>query len=71
MTLPVERTRAVNDMAREIVKLSPFLHGKSETVRVPRQLLRDLHARLRHYPTELDMKITAEKVPELWKVVDE
>ena len=70
MTLPVERTRAVNEMAREVLKLSPFLHGKSETVRVPRQLLRDLHARLRHYPTPIDMERTAEKAPELWKTDD-
>ena len=50
MTTPEERTRAVIEMGREVMALAPYLHGKSETVRVPREVLRRLHWWLRHYP---------------------
>jgi hypothetical protein len=54
MTLPNERTRAVIQMAREVQDLAPYMHGKSDTVRVPREALRRLHACLRHYPAQID-----------------
>jgi hypothetical protein len=66
MTLPNERTRAVNEMARAVMALAPYLHGQSNTVRVPRDNLRGLHALLRHYPTPQDLAMTAKKCPELW-----
>ena len=44
MTTPEERTRAVIEMGREVMALAPYLHGKSETVRVPREVLRFLAA---------------------------
>ena len=69
MTLPNERTRAVVEMERAVVAILPFMaHDRPtvQTVRVPRELLQRMTRLLRHYPTEYDMKITAEKVPELW-----
>lgn len=68
MTLPYERTRAVNEMANAVLRLAPYLHNRRDRpkVMVPTDLLRDLVARLRHYPTQYDMKRTAELAPELW-----
>lgn len=66
MTLPNERTRAVLEMERAILNLLPHLRGKGEVAMVPRETLRDIWRLLRHYPTPHDMKITAEKCPELW-----
>lgn len=70
MTLPNERTRAVNAIAREILDLAPYLHGKSETVRVPRERLRRLHAWLRHYPLPSELTMTALVAPDLWAPSD-
>lgn len=56
MTLPHERAQAVLLMAERVMALAPYLHGKSETVRVPREMLRELHRTLRHFPARLDME---------------
>jgi hypothetical protein len=66
MTLPNERTRAVVELAREVQALAPYLHGSTETVRVPRETLRRLYGWLRHYPTPLDMATTAKLASRLW-----
>lgn len=66
MTIPVERTMAVLGLAKEVERLIPYLHGKGESVRVPRETIRILCAYLRHYPSTFDMEITADKIPELW-----
>lgn len=66
MTLPNERTRAVVELAKEVKALAPYLHGRSETVRVPRETLRRLHSWLRHYPMPSELTMTAESAPHLW-----
>lgn len=66
MTIPSERTNAVNRVAMEIQELFPLLHGKSKNVLVPRDTIRRLFRLLRHYPTSYELEITAEKCPELW-----
>lgn len=66
MTLPQERTRAVIELAREIQALAPYMHGKSETVRVPREALRRLLGWLRHYPMPVELTMTAKAAPHLW-----
>jgi hypothetical protein len=53
-------------MARAVMALAPYLRGQSNTVRVPRDKLRELHALLRHYPTPQDLAMTAKKCPKLW-----
>lgn len=62
MTTPAERTNAVINMGRAIQSLAPYLHGRGETVRVPRETLRDLFALLRHYPTPGEMFKPGESV---------
>jgi hypothetical protein len=47
------------------------MHGSSETVRVPREALRRLHAWLRHYPMPSELTMTAEVVPQLWAPANE
>lgn len=70
MTLPNERTRAVVELGKAVQDLAPYLHGKSETVRVPREALRSLHGWLRHYPTTVDLTATARVLPHLWAPVE-
>jgi hypothetical protein len=66
MTLPDERTRAVNEMGRAALELIPFANGESATVRVPRETLKKLIGWLRHYPTPHDMAMTGKACPSLW-----
>ena len=66
MTTKHERTKAVQGVARQIMALAPYLHGRSEYVKVRRQDLQLLHSLLRHYPSDGELDITAEKCPELW-----
>lgn len=66
MTLPIERTRAVIELAKEVRALAPYVYGKGETVRMPRELLRRLHAWLRHYPEPSELTVTAKLAPHLW-----
>ena len=66
MTTPSERTRAVNEAGRAIMAFAPYLHGKTDTVRIPRALIRELHHWLRHYPTPFELDMTAQRAPELW-----
>lgn len=71
MTVPDERTRAVVELAIEVQALAPYLRGRTETVRVPRETLLRLYGWLRHYPTPLDMATTAELAPRIWAAPDE
>ena len=59
MTLPDERYRAV-------VETKKFLEQLLTTPRIPK-VVKD-HARwcLRHYPTDFDMRETADKIPEIF-----
>ena len=70
MTTPNERTRAVVEMAQEVQRLEPYMHGNGDTVRVPREALRRLYALLRHYPMPSELTVTAQRVPELWAAID-
>lgn len=66
MTIPSERTRAVNQMAEAVEGLMFAVDWEGETVTLPREKLDRLMRCLRHYPTRFDMERTAEKCPELW-----
>ena len=66
MTTPQERTRAVIGLGQSVLDLGPYMHGKRETVRVPRELLLALRMWLRHYPSEGDLDITAQVLPGMW-----
>lgn len=70
MTLPSERTRAVVEMANEVLDLRQYLAGRGETARVPREKLRRLHHWLRHYPMPSELDQTAMLAPHLWAPVE-
>ena len=59
MTLPDERYRAV-------VQTKKFLEELLTTPRIPKSVKDDARWCLRHYPTEFDMRETADKVPEIF-----
>jgi hypothetical protein len=59
MTLPDERYRAV-------VQTKKFLEQLLTTPRVPKKIKDDARWCLRHYPTEWDMRETADKIPEIF-----
>lgn len=62
MTLPDERFRAVT-RAEEFLK---DLCDRSKTPRVPKYIREQARWCLRHYPSALDMRETADKVPEIF-----
>jgi hypothetical protein len=59
MTLPDERYRAV-------VQTKKFLEELLTTPRIPKSVKGNARWCLRHYPTEFDMRETADKVPEIF-----
>lgn len=59
MTLPDERYRAV-------VQTQRFLLEILTTPRVPKSIKDGARYCLRHYPSEYDMKETADKIPEIF-----
>jgi hypothetical protein len=60
MTLPDERYRAV-------VRTKEFLLEILSTPRVPKSIKDNARWCLRHYPSEWDMKRTAEKAPDVFQ----
>ena len=62
MTIPVERTRAV-EITREF--LYALLDPK-QTPKVPRKVRERARSCIRHYPGPFDMFSTAMKMPTLW-----
>jgi hypothetical protein len=67
MTLPAERTRAIQQVADAARVLRATVRpGTSEFVRVRRADLLDLWRALRHYPTPLDLESVqwGDSVPE-------
>lgn len=71
MTLPEQRTRAVLAAYQAILALARYTHGDLDAkVRVPRALLSQALQTLRHYPTQFDLKVSAEKLPEIWGPID-
>ena len=66
MTTPAERTRAVLGMAQAAHALSQHAHGDSASALVPRELLQALQGWLRHYPSPVELNITARECPGLW-----
>lgn len=60
MTLPDERYRAV-------VRTREFLLEILSTPRVPKSIKDNARWCLRHYPSEWDMKRTAEKAPDVFQ----
>jgi hypothetical protein len=63
MTLPDERYRAVK-MAEQLLK---DLCDPKKTPRVPREIRQRARSALRHYPTEYDMKKTAQTSPDVFQ----
>ncbi len=66
MTTGTERTRAVLAVPAAIKALVVHAQGAPPMTRVPTSLITDLARILRHYPTETEMKIAAERDPEMW-----
>ncbi len=73
MTMPDERTRAVQNLERALVTLRPYagegLVGNSilrDAVLVPRNLVDSLLRALRHYPTPFDLTQSHAALPEVW-----
>jgi hypothetical protein len=62
MTLPRERTRAVQRAQRFLLDL---MDAKT-TPRVPAEIRREARAILRHYPTALSLAEVARHVPEIF-----
>jgi hypothetical protein len=63
MTLPDERYRAVIQTRRFLLDLSNHEH----TPRVPKLIRDTARSMLRHYPSEWDMKLTADAVPNVFQ----
>ena len=57
MTIPLERTRSVNNTRQFLMDL---LDAK-KTPRVPKSIRESARHCLRHYPTKFDMEIIAER----------
>ena len=71
MTLPDQRTRAVLAACQVILALRGYTHGDPDrSALVPRALLIQALQTLRHYPTRYDLKVSAEKLPEIWGPID-
>jgi hypothetical protein len=66
MTLPQERSLAVVKVCVAVMALRPYTAGKSKTVRVPREELRQLIGLLKHYPWPIDIDRAAELAPEVF-----
>lgn len=71
MTTKYERTRAVNEMAKSVRLLWPYLRDGDGMTRVPRPLLRQITGWLRHYPTESEITLTASYCPDWWAPSEE
>lgn len=57
MTVPFERTRAVNSTREFLLELT----NPKETPRLPLDIRRRALHLLRHYPTDFDMRIVCER----------
>ena len=66
MTTPTERTRAVLEMAREVMALHTYASRRGKNVTVPRTQLERIVWLLRHYPVRYEMERTAQALPEVW-----
>lgn len=65
MTLPIERTNAILNTETRVKMLTPYIHGETEAVRVPRDLLRQIVLGLKHYPTRFELNELANASPEI------
>lgn len=63
MTLPDERYRAVVQTRRFLLDLCNLQH----TPKVPKIIREHARAMLRHYPSDWEMKQTAERCPEIFQ----
>jgi len=63
MTLPDERYRAVVQTRRFLLDLCNSEH----TPRVPKLIRDTARSMLRHYPTQYDMEMVADRAPEIFQ----
>jgi len=63
MTLPDERYRAVVQTRKFLLDLCNSEH----TPRVPKLIRDTARSMLRHYPTQYDMEMVADKAPEIFQ----
>ena len=63
MTLPDERFRAVINTEKFLLELL----DPKKTPRVPKHIRKQALWCLRHYPSQYEMEMTAEKYPEMWR----
>jgi len=66
VTIPAERTRAV--LAGEDFLVDLLTPAK--TPRVPKAIRERARRVLRHYPGRINMKLTAQRCPEIWGAVE-
>lgn len=66
MTVPFERTHAV----RRARCLLEALADSKRTPRVPRGVRKEAAALLRHFPSDADLRWTADALPYLWASPD-
>ena len=62
MTVPSERTRAVQH-TRDFLRR---LLDRRETPRVPKEIRKEAYWCLRHYPGNMDLATSHERIPEIW-----
>lgn len=64
--MPSERTRAVIKLGEAAAELVPLINRRGDYVRVEKETIRNLVRWLRHYPTEGDLAVSADWLPEIW-----
>jgi hypothetical protein len=62
VTIPFERSRSIKQTKDFLVELC----DSSKTPRVPKQVRESARFLLRHYPSEYEMRLAAEKAPDLF-----
>lgn len=62
MTLPDERSRAI----RHARKFLRDLLDPKATPKVPKSVRKQAYAVLRHFPSDVDINVSANKLPSIW-----
>ena len=67
MTVPYERTRAVQNTEKLLLELFDYYNDEVvKSLRGEDDLLRRIKGCLRHYPTKFDLTESYKKCPDIW-----
>ena len=67
MTIPYERTRAVQNAEKLLLELFDYYNDEViKSLRGEDDLLRRIKGCLRHYPTKFDLTESCKKCPDIW-----